>query len=321
MSAIYYVNIVGECILGVVSIVGNGLVLLLIAKDIQLQTITNYFVASLALADLLVGLVGIPCVLVTFHGMPYNFYGCLLVNATIVILTQISIFGLLTIAIERFIAIKDPFRYTRTFTVKVAATIVGATWITAILVGLVPVFGWNLGASPAGAACAFVEVIDMKYMVYFNFFVCVLLPLVIMLYVYIYIYQVVRKQMKQIASLRITTVSDDDGKIKKHRLNVKQEIKAAKWFAVVILLFAICWLPLHIMNTVSLLAGKINFPALIAAILLSHLNSAVNPLLYALGNQKFQKAWKKIFRMGSSQNSIDRTTLSGSDGFPNPSAT
>ena len=104
-------NIIGEIIIAFASVAGNALVLVLIMKDKQLHTVTNYFIASLAAADLLVGALGIPCVLIAWHGYPHNFIGCLTVNSVIVVLTQISIFGLLTIAIERFIAIKEPFKY------------------------------------------------------------------------------------------------------------------------------------------------------------------------------------------------------------------
>ena len=53
-SFIYAFNIIGEMFIAVLSIIGNALVLYLISRDKQLQTVTNYFIASLAVADLLV---------------------------------------------------------------------------------------------------------------------------------------------------------------------------------------------------------------------------------------------------------------------------
>ena len=298
--AIYLTNMIGESIIAFVSVVGNGVVLLLIAKEKHLQTVTNYFVASLAAADLLVGAIGIPCVFVAIHDRPYNsFMGCLTVNSMIVVLTQISIFGLLAIAIERFYAIRSPFSYNNNCNGKLALVVISVSWVAAILVGLVPLFGWNNGNS-GSVICSFVDVISYEYMVYFNFFVCVLGPLVLIFLIYCYIYKVVRNQLRQIDSLQIRDTSDSSNAaantgVKSKLSQLKKDINAAKWFAIVIFVFALCWLPLHIMNTITLLAGKVHVPTLTAFILLSHANSAMNPALYSLGNKKFQRAMKKLF--------------------------
>ena len=93
-TIIIWINHVFEIVIALLIMLGNGLVLASIAREKTLQTITNYFVASLAAADFLVGMLGIPCALLGFNGIPNNFYGCLLMNSMIVILTQISIFAL-----------------------------------------------------------------------------------------------------------------------------------------------------------------------------------------------------------------------------------
>ncbi len=168
----------------------------------------------------------------------------------IVVFTQISIFGLLTIAIERFYAISQPFSYTNHCTGKLSLIVIAVSWMAAIIVGMVPLFGWNLGDKGL-EKCSFTEVISYQYMVYFNFFACVLAPLLAMFVIYCYIFRVVRKQLRQIDSLQVSNESGGKSKVSK----LKKDINAAKWFAVVILLFAGCWLPIHIMNTVTLLAG------------------------------------------------------------------
>ena len=287
MSTEYYVMIVGECVTAFLAMIGNGIVLLLIAKDRALQTVTNYFVASLAMADFLVGAVGIPCALVSYNRLPrHSFYGCLIVNCVIVILTQISIFGLLVVAIERCVAIKSPFAYSRYWTGKVASVIISVSWVAAILVGLVPLFGWNLGPS-SEPECDFTSVIGMDYMVYFNFMGCVLPALFVILGIYIYIYTVVRRTQRQVASLQVGVETTSKSRLLK-------DIRAAKWFAVVIALFAVCWLPIHIMNSMTLFGGPFSSAALVTGIILSHTNSAVNPLLYALGNKQFQRSGLKV---------------------------
>ena len=49
------------CLLVVTIITGNGLILTSFAMNRKLRTVTNTFIVSLSLSDILVGLVSIPC--------------------------------------------------------------------------------------------------------------------------------------------------------------------------------------------------------------------------------------------------------------------
>ncbi|XP_021353687.1 adenosine receptor A3-like [Mizuhopecten yessoensis] len=280
-----------EVIIGVAAVAGNGLVLVAIRLTPSLQTVTNCFIASLAFADLLVGIMVAPLAALSYQGLPRDFMGCVFINSLVVMFTQISIFNLVAVAVERFIAINYPFFYQRHLTVRVALYIVALTWVAAILIGLTPVFGWNLGPT-VNNVCAFVFVIDMAYMVYFNFFGFVLIPLFIMFVLYSYIFYIVRKHMAKIAALEI--VQESEGRQKQRQF--RKEVKAAKSLAIVIGVFVICWLPIHILNSITLLCKDCSYPMelLLAAILLSHANSTVNPFLYAIGNSKYQIAFRKM---------------------------
>ncbi|VDI52999.1 adenosine receptor A2a [Mytilus galloprovincialis] len=283
-----------EVVIGAISVVGNTMVLLAIYKNMKLRTVTNTFIGSLALADLLVGILVSPLAALSYLGLPADYMWCVFTNSVIVVFTQISIFNLCAIAVERFIAIKSPYFYQEHLTIKVAIIISIIAWIAGMIVGFTPMFGWNLGPM-ADNKCAFLSVIDMNYIVYFNFFGFVLSPLVIMFLIYVYIYYIVRQQLVKIAALEIANQNAQ----KKQKLKFAKEVKAAKSLAVVIGVFALCWLPIHILNSISLICKGSNciypYKLLLAAILLSHINSAVNPFLYAIGNSQFQLAFKRMF--------------------------
>ncbi|TNN82719.1 Adenosine receptor A2b [Liparis tanakae] len=316
MNPIY---IVIEVVIAVLSISGNVLVCWAVAINTTLKNATNYFLVSLAVADILVGCLAIPFAITISIGIHLDFYGCLFLACFVLVLTQSSIFSLLAIAIDRYVAVKIPLRYKELMTGKTAREIIAILWILSFVIGLIPFFGWNLkskscgnGSSGADNAtsgglasepraagdflqscktkCLFESVVDMQYMVYFNFFVCVLPPLVIMLGIYLKIFTVARKQLRLI---ELKCVGNGDNQ--NHGL-LQKEIRAAKSLSIIVGLFAVCWLPVHILNCITLFYKEPQKHEIVmyVAIILSHANSAVNPIIYAYRIQDFRNTFRKI---------------------------
>ncbi|XP_060941900.1 adenosine receptor A2b [Limanda limanda] len=313
----YNLYIVIEVVIAVLSISGNVLVCWAVAINTSLKNATNYFLVSLAVADILVGCLAIPFAITISVGIRQDFYGCLFLACFVLVLTQSSIFSLLAIAIDRYVAVKIHLRYKELMTGKIAREIIAILWILSFIIGLIPFFGWNRKHSAcsnnsSGAdnttnatlmpelsggllqscklTCFFEIVVDMHYMVYFNFFICVLLPLLIMLGIYLKIFTVARKQLRKI---ELKCVGNGDSH--NHGL-LQKEIRAAKSLSIIVGLFAFCWLPVHILNCLTLFYGGLKKPEIVmyVAIILSHANSAVNPIIYAYRIQDFRDTFRKI---------------------------
>ena len=62
-----------EIVCAVAATIGNLLVIAVFIKYRILRTVTNYYVISLAVADLLFGVVGIPSAIATSVGLPTHF--------------------------------------------------------------------------------------------------------------------------------------------------------------------------------------------------------------------------------------------------------
>lgn len=285
-----------EVIIACLAVAGNVLVCWAVCLNSNLQSVTNLFVVSLAVADIAVGLLAIPFAITISVGPCAHFHGCLFIACFVLVLTQGSIFSLLAIAVDRYIAIKNPLRYHNVVTGRRAKTIVALCWIFSLTIGLTPVMGWNTGGNTTSSTicplgmieCAFEGVVPLHYMVYFNFFGCVLLPLLIMLVIYVHIFMAARRQLRLICA----EVSPHSSKS-----TLQKEIHAAKSLAIIVGLFAFCWLPLHITNCFNHLCdGCQRSPIWVMniAIILSHANSAVNPFIYAYRIREFRHTFRRI---------------------------
>ncbi|XP_076023205.1 adenosine A2c receptor [Genypterus blacodes] len=285
--------VAAELVIAFLSTIGNVLVCAAVGLNRKLRTITNYFLVSLAVADIAVGTVGIPCAILTDVGLPrHNLYLCLLMLSVLILLTLTSIFSLLAVAVERYIAIFMPFHYQNLVTSRNAMLVILGTWLLAILLGLVPLMGWHK-TPPKSGYCFFVLVVDMTYMVYCFFFTCVLAPLVVMFLIYAQIFATVKRQVRRIAAEQS---GGAEGRARA-AASMRREMKTATSLFLVLFLFTICWIPLQIINCFLLLCPEcpVPFELLLAAIILSHANSAVNPFLYAYTMTAFRDTFKAIF--------------------------
>jgi len=110
MNTMKTTYIVLELIIAVLSIAGNGLVCWAVAINSTLKNATNYFLVALAVADIAVGLLAIPFAITISIGFQVDFHSCLFFACFVLVLTQSSIFSLLAVAIDRYLAIKIPLR-------------------------------------------------------------------------------------------------------------------------------------------------------------------------------------------------------------------
>ncbi|XP_053135145.1 adenosine receptor A2a [Hemicordylus capensis] len=299
--------IVLELVIAVLAILGNILVCWAVYLNSNLQNVTNYFVVSLAVADIAVGLLAIPFAIAISTGFCASFYGCLFIVCFVLVLTQSSIFSLLAIAIDRIIAVRIPLRYNALVTGSRAKGIIAIFWVLSFIIGLTPMLGWHKyssrGAEQGGGhsnasvqncssgllACQFESVVTMEYMVYYNFFACVLLPLLLMFGIYLKIFMAARRQLKQMEN----KVAHGE----RARSTLQKEVHAAKSLSIIVGWFAFCWLPMHIVNCYILFCACCPRPPLwlmYVAIILSHANSVVNPMIYAYRVQEFRHTFHKI---------------------------
>ncbi|NXN17482.1 AA3R protein, partial [Indicator maculatus] len=278
-----------ECLVALFATLGNVLVIWVVKLNARLQNTTLYFIVSLALADVAVGVVVIPLAIVVSLGIRASFHSCLLMCCLMVLFTIASVLSLLAIAIDRYLRVKLTTRYKTVTTGRRTWWALGLCWSVSLLVGLVPMFGWNKSESRNSDffRCEFTSVMSQDYMVFFCFFTCIIVPLLIMCALYARIFYIIHTKLSQ-----STSKGRGAGGF------YGQEFKIAKSLALILFLFAVSWLPLSILNCISYFNPRSQIPPYVVymAILLSHANSAMNPIVYACKIKKFKATYLLILR-------------------------
>ncbi|XP_012585507.1 PREDICTED: adenosine receptor A3 [Condylura cristata] len=289
LTTITYITV--EIFIGLCAIVGNVLVIWVVKLNPSLQTTTFYFIVSLALADIAVGVLVMPLAVVISLGIRIHFYSCLLMTCLLLIFTHASIMSLLAIAVDRYLRVKLTIRYRRVTTQRRIWLALGLCWLVSFLVGLTPMFGWHRkqttedGRNNTFLPCKFRTVMRMDYMVYFSFFTWIFIPLLIMCAIYLDIFYIIRNRLSQKFSN-----SKESGAF------YGREFKTAKSLFLVLFLFALSWLPISIINCILYFKGEVPEVVQNLGILLSHANSMMNPIIYAYKIRKFKETYLLIFR-------------------------
>ena len=271
----------------VVAILGNVLVMYLIITRARLHVTTNWFVLSLALADLCVGLTYFPLLFISnfFQELPIDHTGLWFKLSHTFLYSSSS--SLCALTADRFLAITMPLKYTVFMTGKRLIISLASAWIAPLILFTLPsIFTYSNNSA------SFTFIFET-----FRVSVFQLIPSVVFVFVTgrlcFIARDISRQESRILAQIRFNfkPAQQNVPTAKKHR----EKTASVKMIVLIILLFVLC----HVGGNYrcfcfvfKLCAASENLKNVIHVLFV--INSAVNPLVYAVLKKDMKNELKKI---------------------------
>ncbi|XP_037306048.2 trace amine-associated receptor 1-like [Pungitius pungitius] len=281
-------------LLSAITVCGNLLVIIAIIYFKQLQDSTNFLILSLAVADLLVGVLVFPLTMefsITFCLYDEDIF-CKVRSTFDVLLCTCSILNLCCISVDRYYAVCQPLTYRAKINNHVVAIMILVSWgvssVIAISFTVIAIY-----QEKCTAKCKIVALMANILGLIFSFY----LPAFVMVFIYLKIFLVAQRQARRIQNT-------------KRGVTVKMETKATKTLAIVMGLFLMAWLPFFLCTTV-LSFSHVNVPLPLIELLnwFALSNSTLNPFIYALFYSWFKSAFRIIISGKIFQGNFKNTNL------------
>ena len=263
------------------SLVGNSWVIFIIAKKRRLRTTANWFILSLAAADL-----GVTCAF-----SPYMI--CEVILGTCkekvglifaIYFVNVSAMGLIAMVAERYVAIVHSLKYVRIFTTaRRTFLIIGACWGFPFLIAAM-----NLAVRRNWGVKTLI--FDIIYILLF-----VVLPKVLLLTAHFHILLIARKlslQMRALMKQVRFNITANSLKIKEIR-NVGLKASTVRLVSVLVAIFTTCYgIGFYVLLCYTFNICSVSEPIQVISRLLLLANSTLNPLVYAFLKEDIKRESK-----------------------------
>ena len=287
------------------NLAGNILVCVAVRKTRKLRSFRNYyyglFLMSLAIADMAVGLFCMPFILLYYETgkYPFGFFGstavCKLIPALSLLCQGASIFSLTSLTLQRFMGIVYPMK--ARLTLGKVKLLLALVWLCAFMSSLPLIIVGDVNEKVEGEDNKFscdefwgpYHIILKEGYTLYLFVAEYLLPLVIIGFAYSKMASVLNRRDENLEGRKSTT--------SRTKTNHKKFIRL---LIVLIVSFALCYLPNHVLFFWLDYGTGANNPYFSILMKYSHfciwLNSCLNPYLYGACDDYFRQSYKKALR-------------------------
>ncbi|KAK6754182.1 hypothetical protein RB195_013281 [Necator americanus] len=194
-------------VFAIVTFTGNLMVMVSFKIDKQLQTISNYFLFSLAVADIAIGMISIP--LWTYYtamrswGIGYTM--CQFWLCVDYLMSNASVLNLLLISFDRYFSVTRPLSYRPRRTTRKALIMIACTYIISVILWPPWIISWpyiegKFTVKPDACVVQFLE--TNPYVTVGTAVAAFYLPVTIMIVLYSRVYWETRKRRRDFGKLQ-----------------------------------------------------------------------------------------------------------------------
>lgn len=276
------------------ALLGNTLFISAFYKTRTLRSPQNYYLVSLAVADILNAVVCMPITLVVLSKgtWPFSDFTCQFQGSLIAIFATVSLLTLGIIAINRYVKIvRSATLYMKIFSQKTVLMSIVMSWIaTAFFTYVIYFPGKTVNYFHPGKCLCFVQInlkeaVGLYSTIMYSSTIFISFSLIIFSY-----YKVYRKIRAHFVHIRTSSLHDDNSAA------FAEEVKITTMLFTTILAFFICWTPSVIIDFYEVLGGYYTLPRQVYMlnVFTYASSSAVNPMIYGLMKREFKEAYKRV---------------------------
>ncbi|XP_067901378.1 muscarinic acetylcholine receptor M3-like [Heterodontus francisci] len=196
-------------ILSLVTIIGNILVMVAFKVNKQLKTVNNYFLLSLAFADVIIGVISMNLytTYIIMDRWALGNVACDLWLAIDYVASNASVMNLLVISFDRYLSITRPLTYRAKRTPKRAGIMIGLAWIVSFILWAPAILFWQyfVGERTVPPNECYIQFLSEPIITFGTAIAAFYLPVTIMTILYWRIYKETEKRTKELAALQACT--------------------------------------------------------------------------------------------------------------------
>uniref|UniRef100_M4AIH5 Muscarinic acetylcholine receptor n=1 Tax=Xiphophorus maculatus TaxID=8083 RepID=M4AIH5_XIPMA len=195
-----------SAIVSLITIVGNVLVMVSFKVNSQLKTVNNYYLLSLAAADLIIGVFSMN-LYTSYILMGYWALGdlaCDLWLAVDYVASNASVMNLLVISFDRYFSITRPLTYRAKRTPRRAGIMIGLAWLVSLILWAPPILCWQyfVGKRTVPERQCQIQFFSEPVITFGTAIAAFYIPVSVMTILYCRIYKETEKRTKDLAELQ-----------------------------------------------------------------------------------------------------------------------
>ncbi|KAI7789888.1 muscarinic acetylcholine receptor M3 [Triplophysa rosa] len=192
--------------LSLVTIIGNILVLLSFKVNKQLKTVNNYYLLSLAFADLIIGVLSMNLytTYIIMDTWALGNWACDLWLAIDYVASNASVMNLLVISFDRYFSVTRPLTYRAKRTTRRAMMMIGLAWSISFVLWAPAILFWQyfVGERTVPAGECYIQFLFEPIITFCTAIAAFYLPVTIMTVLYWWIYKETENRSKELAGLK-----------------------------------------------------------------------------------------------------------------------